>query len=77
MRLISQDGSFDCLYDNVEIMIDGGRIYVMRSNSKSIVFVASYPSKEIAKKVVDALHNAYMLMNTAVFRFPIDGDACK
>ena len=74
MRLISQGGTYDVLYDSVYLILltMGYQIVAVLPNNKMLVMAADYSSEEQFNAEVERLHKAYELMNASVFQFAED-----
>ena len=70
MRIISQNGDIDYLYDNISLTIDGGCIVANYQGTS--ICVAIYSHHEIAVMVMDMLHTRYNRMDMSVWQFPAE-----
>lgn len=76
MRIIDQEGRFDLPYDNIILTVDDGSIFaVTHDGSEYLLALYVTDAEEKIRRELKRLHDAYDLMNTAVFRFRSDKDA--
>ena len=72
MRLVSQNGMCDVLYDFVTIILDNGSGVIeadINGGDESFV-MAIYRTPELAEMAMQQLHAKYQMMNVSVFQFP-------
>ena len=70
MRIISQNGFMDFLYDSLILEIEGNCI-TARIGDISVI-VAQYSSCLVAMKALDKLHERYSRMDISVWQFPTE-----
>lgn len=74
MRLVSYNGVFDVLYDNVILLIEEfGEAYAIKAiitENMPALIMGIYGSKERASQVLNELRGKYAIMDTSVFYFP-------
>ena len=72
MRIISQDGFMDLLYDSIILTVEGNCITAKYGDAS--VIVAQYSSYLVAMKAMDKLHERYSRMDISVWQFPTEED---
>ena len=72
MRIVSQNGLYDILYDFVTIILDSdsGVIEADINGGDQSIIMAQYSSLELAEMAMQQLHAKYQMMNVSVFQFP-------
>ena len=78
MRIISQDGKFDCSYEHIALGIISENLKVLDAESKIIAYpipqtrdddyyyMAKYSTEEKAKQAMEMLHDTYRLNQYAL-----------
>lgn len=73
MRIISQDGLIDCLYDSLILRIEDTAI-VTNAGGQYMVYMALYSTPVKARAAMKRLHDSYQRMDVSVFQFPQDDE---
>lgn len=70
MRLISQDGCYDIPYDMTLLTLDGRHIVAGVIGEETTIVMGEYRDDLDARRVLDAIHKHYGLMDIGVYHFP-------